>query len=232
MTIGDVVYRMAWAVLWAVTHLVCRYRVSGRQQVPMTGPLLIVANHLSWYDPIILGVVLPRRIWFFTKQEMFSWPFVGGICRLTGQIPVRRGASDRAALEKALVYLQQGRAVMIFPEGTVERQEQMLAARSGAAMLALRSGATVLPIAHIGTRRVLRSFRFWFPQVCIEIGEPFTPQLPEGVARKVGLQMVTREIMEHIANMLPPDVRGAYAPSMALENPEATSSPETPTGRD
>ena len=99
-------------------------------------------------------------------------------------------------------------------------------------MLALRSGATILPIAHIGTRRVLRSFRAWLPLVCIEIGEPFTPQLPEGVARKLGLQMVTQEIMERIANMLPPNVRGAYAPPTALENPEATSSPETPRGKD
>ena len=234
MTIGDSVYWMVRTILWVVTHLVCRYRVRGRQRVPGTGPLLIVANHLSWYDPILLGVVLPRRVWFFTKQEMFDWPFVGGLCRLTGQIPVKRGASDRAALEDALSYLHQGRAVMVFPEGTVERQEQMLPARSGAAMLALRSGATVLPVAHTGTRRVLRSFRVWFPQVCIEIGEPFTPQLPEEVARKVGLQMVTQEIMERIANMLPPEVRGAYAPvsAIALEHPQATSSLETPRGRD
>jgi 1-acyl-sn-glycerol-3-phosphate acyltransferase len=232
VTIGDIIYWWGWAIAWVLTHLVCRYRVSGRQNVPRSGPLLIVANHLSWYDPLILGVVLPRRVWFFTKQEVFKWPVVGGLCLLTGQIPVRRGASDRASLEKALAYLHQGRAVMIFPEGTVERQEQMLPAHTGAAMLALRSGVTILPIAHTGTRRILRSIRSWFPQVCIEIGEPFTPQLPEGVARKVGLQIITQEIMERIAAMLPPDERGAYAAEGAAVNPSITSLPEKPKDRD
>jgi 1-acyl-sn-glycerol-3-phosphate acyltransferase len=211
VTIGDIIYRSARVIAWVVTHLVCRYRVSGLQHVPATGPLLIAANHLSWYDPLILGVVLPRRVWFFTRQEIFHWPVVGGLCLLTGQIPVQRGASDRAALERALACLRKGQAVMIFPEGTVERQEQMLPARTGAAMLALRSGATILPIAHTGTRRILRSLRSWFPRVCIEIGAPFTPRLPEGVARKAALRDVTEEIMERIAAMMPPDERGAYA---------------------
>src|SRR6266704_2049138 len=85
------------------THLVCRYRVSGREHVPLSGSLLVVANHLSWYDPILLALVLRRRVWFFAKTEVFLWPVVGWLCRLTGQIPVHRGEGDRAALEKALL---------------------------------------------------------------------------------------------------------------------------------
>ena len=100
---------------------------------------------------------------------------------------------------------------MVFPEGTVARQEQMIAAHTGAAMLALRSGATVLPIAHTGTRRVLRSLRTgWFPRVNIQIGTPFVPTIPEGVARKVELKAVTQQIMERIAEMIPAEQRGVY----------------------
>jgi 1-acyl-sn-glycerol-3-phosphate acyltransferase len=203
-------YSILRATLWVFTHLICRYRVSGREHVPLNGALLIVANHLSWYDPILLGVVLPRRAWFFTKVEIFRWPVAGLLCRLTGQIPVHRGESDRAALEKGLAYLREGKALMVFPEGTVARQEQMLTARTGAAMLAIRSGATVLPIAHRGTRRVLRSLRIWFPRVDIYIGKPYTPALPEGVSRKIALQMVTEDIMTCIAEMLPAERRGVY----------------------
>lgn len=231
MTIGDVVYWLGWAIFRAVAHLLWRYRVSGRWKVPRTGPLLIVSNHPSWYDPLSVGGVMPRRIWFLAKRELFKWPILGGLCRLTGQIPVRRGASDRAALEKALAYLKQGRVVMIFPEGRVEKREMLLPAHTGAAMLALRSGATILPIAHTGTRRVLHA---WFPRVCIEFGEPFKPQLPEGIARKVGLQLLTEEIMERIAAMLPPDERGVYADLLppVSENSSVTSLPEMPMGID
>jgi len=196
---------------WIFTHLICRYRVRGLENVPATGPLLIVANHLSWYDPILLGVLLPRRIWFFTKAEIFRWPIAGWVCRATGQIPVHRGSSDRAALEKGLEYLHEGKALAVFPEGTVARKEQMIAAHTGAAMMALRTGATVLPIAHTGTRRILRSLRtLWFPRVDIQIGTPFVPAISEGVARKVELKAVTQEIMGRIAEMIPPESRGVY----------------------
>lgn len=203
-------YRLGRSILWVFTHLVCRCRVSGRKNIPLSGPLLIVANHLSWYDPLLLGVVFPRRLWFFTKEEVFRWPVVGLMCRLTGQIPVRRGAGDRAAIEKALAYLREGKAVLIFPEGTVERKEQMIAARTGAAMLALRTGAPILPVAFIGTRRILRSLHAWFPRVEVRIGEPFVPALPEGLARKTELKIITQEIMECIAEMIPPELRGVY----------------------
>jgi 1-acyl-sn-glycerol-3-phosphate acyltransferase len=132
------------------------------------------------------------------------------MCHATGQIPVHRGVSDRAALEKALVYLREGKAVVVFPEGTVERQEKMIVAHTGVAMLALRSGATILPVAHTGTRRILRSWRSWFPRVIIQIGEPYVPALTEGVARKVELQSITQDVMERIAAMLPTEQRGVY----------------------
>ena len=199
------------------TRLVCRCRVYGLERVPESGPLLIVANHLSWFDPILFGVVLRRRVWYFTKSELFHWPIVGKACEVTEQIPVRRGESDRAALEKALTYLQEGRALGIFPEGTVERAGGMTPALTGVAMLAIRSGATVLPVAHTGTRKILRSLRYWFPRVTIMIGEPYVPVLPSDVPRKVGLQRVTDEMMLRIARMLPPERRGVYADLERLE---------------
>lgn len=207
---GDGLYKLLHALARLFVFLVCRYRVSGLERVPVTGPLLIVVNHLSWFDPILLGSVLPRRIWFFAKVEIFAWPVVGWLARQTGQIPVMRGMGDRAALEQALTYLREGKAVMIFPEGTVERREQMIAAHSGAAMLALRSGAPLLPLAHTGTRRILRPHGGWRPHITIQAGQLYVPSLLEGAARKTALQTITNEIMEQIALMLPAEQRGVY----------------------
>ena len=207
---GAMLYWLLRGLAWVVTHLVCRCRVHGREHIPPSGPLLIVANHLSWYDPFLLGAVLPRRVWFYTKIEVFSWPVAGWLCKITGQIPVHRGEGDRASLQQALAYLREGRAIVVFPEGTVERQEQMIAAHSGIAMLALRSGATLLPVALTGTRRILRRGRGWFPRVDVQVGAPYMPSLPGGVARKAGLQAITQEIMQQIAQMLPAEQRGVY----------------------
>src|SRR5437899_2343842 len=92
-------YWMVRAGCWLVLHLVSRPKVSGQEFMPRTGPLLIVANHLSWFDPLLLGSIFPRRLWFLTKRELFNWPIVGWISQVTGQIPVRRGKGNRAALE-------------------------------------------------------------------------------------------------------------------------------------
>ncbi len=100
---------------------------------------------------------------------------------------------------------------MIFPEGTVERQEKMIPAQTGAAMVALRTGVPILPIAHVGSRKVLRTWRSWFPRVDIYIGEPYVPSLPAGMSRKAGLREVTQDMMLRVAAMLPSECRGVYA---------------------
>lgn len=204
-------YRMIKALSWFIAHIFGRFHVTGRQHIPRTGPLLVVANHLIWYDPVVLGIVFPRRLWFLAKIEIFRVPIIGWLSRLTGQIPVHRGESDRAALERALAYLCEGKAVTIFPEGAVAQHERLLQAHTGAAMLALRSGVPILPVAHTGTRRIFLGRRGWFPRVDVRIGEPYVPQVPAGVSRKAALRMVTEDLMRRIAYMMPDEARGAYA---------------------
>ncbi len=211
--VGHILYSIVWLLSWVFIHIVCRYRVENRehlQHIAASQPVLIVSNHLSWYDPLLLGLVFPRRVWFFTKVEAFRWPIVGRLIRATEQIAVHRGEGDRVALERAVSYLRENKALVVFPEGTVERQEQMIAAHTGVAVIAVRANALVVPVALTGSRRILRSHGGWRPRVCLSIGMPYIPVLPEGSPRKVGMQAITDEMMDKIAHMLPVEKRGVY----------------------
>ncbi|GAC1694516.1 MAG: lysophospholipid acyltransferase family protein [Ktedonobacteraceae bacterium] len=211
--VGDMIYSIIWVLAWVFMHIVCRYRVEGREHIKRIAPsqpILIVANHLSWYDPLLLGLVLQRRVWFFTKAEAFRWPIVGWLIHHTGQIAVHRGEGDRAALEYAVSYIRANKALVVFPEGTVERQEQMITAHPGVAVIALRANALIVPVALSGTRRILRSHGGWRPKVTMRIGVPYVPTLPVGLPRKVGMQVLTEEMMDKIADMLPVEQRGVY----------------------
>lgn len=112
-----------------------RLRVTGLEAVPDTGPLLIVPNHDSQWDPLIVGVAVRRRVRFLARASLWRIPGLGGILNGLGQIPIRRGSGDAAALEAALEALRSGHALGVFPEGRLSWGEH-LRARSGVGLLA------------------------------------------------------------------------------------------------
>lgn len=141
--------------------LAARRRWSGLENLPTDGGVIVAVNHISYVDPLLIGHVLykagriPR---FMGKSELFSWPVVGPIMRLTGQIPVDRRSPDAAlALQDAVRALNAGECVVIYPEGTVtlDPDSWPMAARTGVARLAALSGAPVIPVAQWGANRIL-----------------------------------------------------------------------------
>lgn len=127
-----------------------RLRVEGR--FPGKGPYVVVANHQSMLDILLLSHV-PREMKWVAKEELFRVPWVGWMLRMTGDIPVRRGdpESGGEALARARQYLENGMSVMIFPEGTRSAKGTLLPFKSGAFRLAIEAGVPVLPIAVHGT---------------------------------------------------------------------------------
>ncbi|HEY7355261.1 MAG TPA: lysophospholipid acyltransferase family protein [Ktedonobacterales bacterium] len=218
--------------------LTMQRRISGQEQTPREGGLLIVSNHLGLLDPLAIGTKLPRRLYILAKSEVFSWPVVGWLARRADVIPVRRGQSDREAIRRVLEHLQAGHAVLLFPEGTYPKRHQprgMLPAQAGAALLAQRSGATILPIGISGSEMVWspRSlpwglFRRWPVQV--RVGAPYRPGVPTSASQKQALALSTGEMMQRIAALLPESYRGYYREAAAsLEAPPAPSTePTTP----
>jgi 1-acyl-sn-glycerol-3-phosphate acyltransferase len=142
------------AVLLSKTFPPWRLRVEGR--FPGKGPYVVVANHQSMLDILLLSH-LPREMKWVAKEELFRIPWVGWMLRMTGDIPVRRGDPESGgdALARAKAYLARGMSVMIFPEGTRSTKGTMLPFKSGAFRLAIEAGVPILPIAVSGTARGL-----------------------------------------------------------------------------
>lgn len=142
---------------WAVTALYCRviFRLKriGPCTVPATGPVIVVANHTSSIDPLLLVASIPTRVpAFLVAKEFSDPPIFGRVVRAVECIPVRRDGQDSAATRAALRHLKAGKLLGIFIEGRIARPGEVLDAKDGAAVLALHSKAIVVP-AHIsGTR--------------------------------------------------------------------------------
>ena len=150
---------MLYAILKPMVAMVgrvwLRLSVVGSELVPRDGPVLLASNHLSVLDPPLIGCMLSRHLDYMAKTELFRIPGLGWLIRNLNAHPVDRSGSDSAALRLALRLLGEGRAVLVFPEGTRGAEGQLGTAHAGAGMLAALSGAPVLPVYIEGSGRAL-----------------------------------------------------------------------------
>ncbi len=152
--------------------LCATYRLSceGAENLPVSGGALIAANHKSELDPFFVGHAFPRPVRYFAKSELFGNGALRWAVTELGAIPVRRGASDRSALEAALAALAAGEALIIYPEGTRMRDDAVHEFQPGVGMLALRSGVPVIPVGLKGSGDVVRNGRPGLPVVRVKAG--------------------------------------------------------------
>ena len=197
-------FALVWVAATAAHRV--RYRTSG--SVPATGPVIVVANHLTTTDPLAVArVVIGHRRFphFLAMQEVFGWPGIGALARATGQIPVARGSASAAeALDRASERLAKGQLVALYPEGrlTTEPDRMPGPARTGAARLALRHPeAPVIPIgtwgpkqgtAHIGHRHT----------ACLSVGPPVDLQPWAGRTDETAAREATDVVMLAIRDQI------------------------------
>ncbi|MDD3880529.1 MAG: lysophospholipid acyltransferase family protein, partial [Syntrophomonas sp.] len=127
----------------------------GLHNIAEKGPLILAANHVSYWDAIVVAAAVKRPINFMAKAELFDYPLLGYFVKKLNAFPVRRGIADRNAIKKALLVLEEEKVLGIFPEGMRNLKGEDLKAQAGVAMIALKSGAPVVPVACIGTNRIL-----------------------------------------------------------------------------
>jgi 1-acyl-sn-glycerol-3-phosphate acyltransferase len=194
-----------------------RVRTSGLDDLPRSGPLIVVANHTSNIDPPLVAAwlqpALGRPLQFLAKEQLFV-PVLRPILRMYGAIVVRAGGSDVEAYRAAVTVLRGGGVVSIFPEGTRSLDGVMREPHAGVALIAARSGATILPVGISGAHRFLpprRTLPVYGTQMIIRVGEPFSIQLDPTLDRRAAIHAATDQIMGRIAALVDPDQRGRFA---------------------
>lgn len=143
-----------WSVVAPTLGLYFRGRVYGSEQVPQHGPLVIVANHASDFDPPLVSCSVRRPVSYMAKEELFRVPALSSAIRLYGAYPVKRGSADRSAIRAAITQLNQGWAVGIFLSGTRIADGRIPEAKLGAALIAAKTGAPLLPLSLWGTDQI------------------------------------------------------------------------------
>lgn len=175
-------YSFARALLIPVFLLFYNYRVTGRENVPKDGAYIVCSNHVSAIDPIFVGISIPRRICFMAKVELFNNKLLGALLRGLGAFPVKRGEADIRSIKTSLRLLSSGRMVALFPEGTRNRTDEIVA-EPGIAMLAIRSKVPVIPVA------IVSNYKF-FSKTEVIIGKPI--DLSEYYGKKLLNEEYTR----------------------------------------
>jgi cytidylate kinase len=186
-----------------VMRAMFRLEAQGTEHIPRRGPVLLVSNHSSLLDPPLVGGACPRQLTFLAKAELFGVPGFGRLIHALNARPVRRDGADAAALRVALRVLEQGGALLVFPEGTRGAEGELREAKPGGALLAVMSGAPVVPVLVRGSGRAWpRGRRFPRPaKVRVAFGPPLRFPRPAGGDRKDYYDSVSRDMMAAIAQL-------------------------------
>jgi len=220
---GNFLYRFIKVILKPVMRVLYRVRAEGIEALPEDGPVIVVANHVSFMDSLWIPLVVPRRMFYLAKSSYFeSWK-TSWLFKALGMIPVKREIKEKteAALQAGLGVLQSQGVLGLYPEGTRSPDGRLYRGRTGVARLALRAKACVVPVGLIGSREVMpKAARFpkLWGRVTVKFGTPlsFERYFSQEENRFV-LRNVTDEIMYEIMALTGQDYHDEYASKEATE---------------
>ena len=222
---------------WFMKHIVAgpllrgifRPWVSGAENIPAHGGVLLASNHLSFVDSIFLPLIIERNMVFLAKSEYFTGKGLKGwLTKMffigTGMLPIDRsgGKASEASLNTGLRVLAEGQILGIYPEGTRSPDGKMYRGRTGVARMILEAGVPVVPVAMIDTEKVMPIGSKWpkLRRIGIIFGEPMDFSRFEGMeGDRFILRAVTDEIMYELAGLSEQEYVDVYASSVKEKRP-------------
>jgi len=213
-----IVTRLAAAICRLVLRAAASVRVERDGELPRTGALVVVANHLSNADPpLVVGWLTPllgRRMHILAKESLFVGP-IGAFLRSQGVTPVRAGGSDIEAFRAARSVLDRGEVLCIFPEGTRSRTGALQDPKPGVALLATRADVPILPVGISGSNHFLgpgQRLPRLRSRITLRIGRPFRLDVDPSVTRRAALHAASEQLMGRLAALVAEEHRGRFKP--------------------
>ena len=198
MAQSKALYTFGKGLLMPFYKLLYRYKVKNKGSIPAEGGVILASNHLSFADPVLLGLCEKRRLYFMAKKELFRNKFAAAVIRALGAFPVERGAGDGKAIKTGEEILREGNVMTIFLEGGRSKTGELMRPRSGCALLAQQTGFPVVPCCI-----TKRNFNRMFSKTIIHFGEPISFE-ELGFTAECGrreLRNATNKIMDEIKKM-------------------------------
>jgi 1-acyl-sn-glycerol-3-phosphate acyltransferase len=206
--------KLVLAVFRPLLNICFSWKTEGKENVSLTGPLILVANHVHVLDPIFLEFSLPRWITFVAKEELFRSLFLRLWLRWAGSLPLQRDGKVREKhriLEGAKKALEEGLILGMFPEGGRSHDGKLRKGKAGSAVIAAKTDVPLLPVGVIGTDKIHGISWLWKrPRIVVKIGKPFKLPPTSSKISRSQMQLLTTQLMREIAALLPPEYQGAY----------------------
>jgi 1-acyl-sn-glycerol-3-phosphate acyltransferase len=195
------IYLSIRLVFIGLGKLFFKFEVRGAEHLPRAGAAIIASNHASYLDPPLVGMAIPRPIFYFAKEELFR-SFFGSAIRVVNAIPVNRDQLDRKTLRNVLQVLARGEMILMFPEGTRTKTGELQEGKPGTGFIAYHAKVPVIPAYVSGSFDILprggKFFRFTKCTVTFGPAVDFT-ELYNAARTKDVYERMSREIMKGIA---------------------------------
>lgn len=203
-------YRLCAGIVAGLSKLLFRPTVIGAENIPLEGPVLIAPIHRSNVDFALTLFISKRKAFFMAKDSLFRVPLLGPLITHLGAFPVHRGSADRESMAHSEAVLQQGHALVLFPEGTRQEGRTVAPLHDGAMFVAARTGAKVVPVGIGGSDRAMpKGAKLPRPsKIRIVVGQPIDPPLAEGRVSRSALSAKSEELRVALENVYHESLQG------------------------